>query len=147
LFAKQAEVDGTMTPELTALALAGLLQVVQYVLMSVPANLELGTGKTLGPRDPQRLGKPLIEQVSPRTGRLFRALNNHFEGLILFTLAVVVVTLGNQSTPLTAACAWTYLAARILYVPAYAFGLTPWRSLIWLAGFGATTLMLVAALI
>lgn len=135
-----------MTPELTALALAGLLQVVQFALMSVPANLELGPGKTLGPRDPDRLGKPLIEQVSPRTGRLFRALNNHFEGLILFTLAVVVVTLSGQSSGLTAACAWAYLVARILYVPAYAFGLVPWRSLIWMVGFGATTLMLLAAL-
>ena len=47
----------------------------------------------------------------------------------------------------TAACAWTYLIARILYVPAYAFGLVPWRSLIWMVGFGATTLMLLAALI
>lgn len=136
-----------MTPELTALTLAGLLQVVQYVLMSVPANLELGTRKTLSPRDPDRLGKPLIEQVSPRTGRLFRALNNHFEGLILFTLAVTVITLSNQSTPLTAACAWTYLMARILYVPAYAFGWVPWRSVIWAVGFLATATMLVAALI
>jgi uncharacterized MAPEG superfamily protein len=136
----------TMTPELTALALAGLLQVVQFALMSIPANLELGPGKTLGPRDPDRLGKPLIEQVSPRTGRLFRALNNHFEGLILFTLAVVVVTLSGQSSGFTAACAWTYLVARLLYVPAYAFGLVPWRSLIWMVGFGATTLMLLAAI-
>jgi uncharacterized MAPEG superfamily protein len=136
----------TMTPELTALTLAGLLQVVQFALMSIPANLELGPGKTLGPRDPDRLGKPLIEQVSPRTGRLFRALNNHFEGLILFTLAVVVVTLSGQSSGFTAACAWIYLVARILYVPAYAFGLVPWRSLIWFAGFSATTLMLLAAL-
>jgi uncharacterized MAPEG superfamily protein len=137
----------TMTPELTALALAGLLQVIQFMLMSIPANLELGPGKTLGPRDPDRLGKPLIEQVSPRTGRLFRALNNHFEGLILFTLAVVVVTLSGQSSGFTAACAWTYLIARVLYVPAYAFGLVPWRSLIWMVGFSATTLMLLAAFI
>ncbi len=35
-----------MTPELTALALAGLLQAVQFVLMAVPANLELGPGYT-----------------------------------------------------------------------------------------------------
>ena len=136
-----------MTPELTALALAGLLQAVQYVLMSVPANLELGPGKTLSPRDPDRLGRPLVEQVSPVTGRLFRALNNHFEGLILFTLAVTVVTLANQSTPFTQACAWIYLAARVLYVPAYAFGLVPWRSLIWFIGFGATILMIAASLI
>jgi len=136
-----------MPPELTALALAGLLQVVQYVLMSVPANRELGVAKTLSPRDPDRLGKPLVEQVSPRTGRLFRALENHFEGLILFTLAVTVVTLAEKSSPLTAACAWSYLAARVLYVPAYAFGLAPWRSLIWAVGFLATAAMLILALI
>ena len=136
-----------MTPEITVLALAGLLQGVQYILMSVPANLELGTAKTLSPRDPHRFGKPLAEQVSPPTGRLIRALNNHFEGLILFTLAVVVVTLSNQSTPFTAACAWVYLAARVLYIPAYAFGLVPWRSLIWAVGFLATVAMIGASLL
>ena len=135
-----------MTPELTVLTLAALLQVVQYLLMAIPANLELGPGKTLSPRDPDRLKQPLIDQVSLGTGRLFRALNNHFEGLILFTIACVVVTLADQSTPFTAACAWTYLAARVLYIPAYYFGLVPWRSLIWAVGFGATTLMLLAAL-
>ena len=136
-----------MTPEITVLALAGLLQGVQYILMSVPANLELGTAKTLSPRDPHRFGKPLAEQVSPPTGRLIRALNNHFEGLILFTLAVVVVTLSNQSTQFTAACAWTYLVARVLYIPAYAFGLVPWRSLIWAVGFLATVAMIGASLL
>jgi uncharacterized MAPEG superfamily protein len=136
-----------MTAELTALTLAGLLQVVQFALMAIPANLELGPGKTLSPRDPDRLGKPLAEQVKPETGRLFRALNNHFEGLILFTLAVVVITLSDQSSAFTATCAWVYLAARVAYIPAYWFGLSPWRSVIWFAGFLATTLMLIAALI
>ena len=136
-----------MTPELTVLALAGLLQGIQFVLISVPVNLELGTGKTMSPRDPHRMGKPLLEQVSPITGRLFRALNNHFEGLILFTLAVVVVTLANQSTGFTAACAWAYLGARVLYIPAYAFGLVPWRSVIWFVGFLATMAMIVASLL
>lgn len=136
-----------MTPELTTLALAALWQVVQIALMAIPANLELGTAKTLSPRDPERLKTPLMDQVSPRTGRLHRAMSNHFEGLILFTIAVLVVTLADRSTPLTQACAWTYLGARILYVPAYAFAWVPWRSLIWAVGLGATVLMLLAALI
>lgn len=136
-----------MTPELTVLALAGLLQAVQFVLVSVTANLELGTAKTMSPRDPHRLGKPLVEQLSPQSGRIYRALNNHFEGLILFTLAVVVVTLSGQSSGFTAACAWAYLVARVLYVPAYAFGLVPWRSVIWMVGFLATVAMILAALI
>ena len=129
-----------MPPEVTVLALAGLLQVIQYGLMAIPVNLELGLARTLSPRD----GEP--DQLSPRTGRLVRALNNHFEGLILFTLAVTVVTLGQTCGSPTAACAWTYLVARVLYIPAYAFGLTPWRSLIWSVGFAATVLMLLAAL-
>ncbi len=136
-----------MTTELYVLTLAALLQVVQYVLMAVPANLELGVGKTLSPRDPDRMDKPLQEQMSPVTGRLYRALNNHFEGLILFTIAVVVVTLADQSSPVTRFCAHTYLIARLIYIPAYAQGLRPWRSLIWFVGFAATVTMLIAALI
>ena len=33
-----------MTPELTALTLASLLQVVQYALFAIPANRDLGVG-------------------------------------------------------------------------------------------------------
>ncbi|MEN0079766.1 MAG: MAPEG family protein [Pseudomonadota bacterium] len=136
-----------MSSELTALTLAALLQVLQFVLMSVPANLELGPGKTTSARDRSRMGSSLEEQVSDKTGRLIRALNNHFEGLILFSIACVVVTLADASTQLTAICAYAYLAARVLYIPAYYFGWRPWRSLIWMVGFGATTLMLLAALL
>lgn len=135
-----------MTPELTVLALAALLQVGQIILMAVPANLEVGIRKTLSPRDRARLGGSLEEHLSLRTGRLKRAMDNHFEGLILFTIAVVIVTLGQQSTLLTTTCAWVYLGARVLYVPAYAFGLSPWRSLIWAVGLLATVIMVLAAL-
>jgi uncharacterized MAPEG superfamily protein len=135
-----------MTPELQVLAYAGLLQGVQYVLMSVSANLDLGPGKTMSARDVHRLGRPLAELLGVRAGRLYRAFTNHFEGLILFTLAVVVVTLSDRATGFSAACAWVYLGARILYVPAYFFGLSPWRSIIWFVGFLATMAMLGSAL-
>lgn len=136
-----------MTPELTALTLAALLQVVQYVLMAVPANIELGMGKTMSPRDRDRLGGSLEDQLSVKTARLKRALDNHFEGLILFAIAVFVTTWSDQGNGITAALSGLYLLARILYVPAYYFGWAPWRSLIWLAGFGATVLMLLLALL
>ncbi|MBE0454917.1 MAG: MAPEG family protein [Roseovarius sp.] len=131
-----------MTPELTALTLAALLQAVQFLLYAVPANLELGPGYTMSARD-----REPSRQMSERTARLGRALSNHFEGLILFTIAVIVVTFTKITSPLTAACAVTYLAARVLYIPAYYFGLRPWRSLIWAVGFLATLLMLLAALV
>ena len=129
-----------MTTELTVLALAGLLQGLQFVSLAVAANLQVGPRVTMGPRD----DAPPLKGTA---GRLQRALNNHFEGLILFSLAVVVVTLGGQASGLTAACAWIYLAARILYVPAYILGWVPWRSFIWCLGFGATMLMILAALV
>jgi uncharacterized MAPEG superfamily protein len=131
-----------VTPELTALALAGLLQAAQFVLMAVAVNREVGSARTLSPRD----GDDIMRDLSPRAGRLVRAMNNHFEGLILFTLAVVVVTLGDRSSGFTAACAWTYLAARVLYIPAYAYGWNPWRSAIWTAGWLATLAMILASL-
>jgi len=131
-----------MTPELTALALAALLQAVQFVLYAIPANLELGPGYTMSARD-----RPPSREMSARTARLGRALNNHFEGLILFTIAVLVVTLGQAASPFTAACAWVYLGARVLYIPAYAYDLRPWRSLVWAVGFFATLLMILASLV
>ena len=58
-----------------------------------------------------------------------------------------MITFSDQGSLVTAICAVTYLCARILYIPAYYFGLRPWRSLIWAVGFFATVTMLVAALI
>jgi len=136
-----------MSHELMALALALLLQAVQFGLMAVPANLELGPKTTTSPRDRARLGGALEDQLSPRTARLHRALNNHFEALILFTIAVVVVVMSGTGSALTASCAWVYLAARILYIPAYAFGWSPWRSVIWAFGFLATVTMVISALL
>ncbi len=131
-----------MTPELTALTLAALLQVVQFLLYSIPANRELGPGYTMSARD-----SPPSRQMSERTARLGRAFDNHFQGLILFAIAVAVIQMSGQNTTFTATCAWAYLIARIAYVPAYAMGLRPHRSIIWSIGFLATLLMLLASLV
>ncbi len=74
-----------MTPELTALVLAALLQTLQFVSFATLANRDLTPGYTSSPRD-----RPPSRQMSNLTARLQRALNNHFRGLILFPLAVVV---------------------------------------------------------
>lgn len=130
-----------MTPELTVLTLAALLQVVQFALYAVPANLEMGTGYTMSARD-----REPSKEMSIKTARLGRAMSNHFEGLILFTIAVGVIQMSGQNSGFTAACAWVYLIARIGYIPAYALGWRPGRSVIWMSGFVATILMLLAAL-
>lgn len=129
-----------MTPELTALTLAALLQILQLCLYSVVGQAAVGAKIALKPRD-----NPV--DMPGKAGRVQRALNNHFEGLILFSIACAVITISDQSTGVTVACAWAYLIARVLYIPAYVFGWVPWRSAIWAVGFFATTLMLIAALI
>ena len=129
-----------MTPELTILTLAALLQAVQFAIFSVAAQMQVGTRYAASSRDVPR-------QLTGLAGRAQRALNNHFEGLILFSIAVMVVTYSDIGDAFTAAAALVYLAARILYVPAYLFGWTPWRSLIWFAGFLATVFMLIWCLL
>ncbi len=129
-----------MPIELKVLGYAALLQLVQFVLMAAPVSAQLGIAYTGGHRDEQL-------QATGVPGRLKRAFDNHFEGLILFTIAVLVIVLGDASTGLTEKCAWAYLWARILYVPAYAWGVFLVRSLIWGIGFTATAIMLVVALV
>lgn len=129
-----------MPVELQMLAYAALLQFVQILLMAVPVNIQLGPAYTAGPRDEER-------RPTGIPGRLKRAVDNHFEGLTLFAIAVVVVVLGDAASALTAQCAWAYLIARILYVPAYVAGIYLLRSLIWAVGFFATLIMLLAAVL
>ncbi len=129
-----------MTLELQILAATGLLWALQLCLLAVAANLQLGPRYLMGPRDEPR-------RLEGLAGRLQRAQTNLTESLLLFTVAVAVLALGGaESTPLTRACALVYLGARLGYLPAYAFGLSPWRSLIWAVGFLATLVLLLVAL-
>jgi hypothetical protein len=137
-----------MTPELTALTLAALLQVVQFVLMSVPANLELGPGKTASPRDRDRMGKlaggaaqPKNRAPLPRAQQPFRGadpLRHRLHG---------DHRLGPVLRPSPPPAPGPISARASSTCPAYYFGWAPWRSLIWFVGFTATTLILLAALI
>lgn len=129
-----------MTTELTALAVTAILQVIIILIAGYSLNRDVGADWNVGPRDTE-------PKLSARTQRLRRAVDNHVENLGLFTVAVVVVTLSGASSGVTAVCAWIFVAARILYVPAYAFGWTPWRSVIFMVGLIATLAMIVAALL
>ncbi len=126
--------------EIHILALSGLLTCVQFALMAVPANMQLGPKWTMGPRDEPRV-------MTGLAGRLHRAFNNQLEGLTLFAVAAVCVTLLDASTPFTRGAAAVYLAARVVYIPLYALGVPLWRSVVWSVGFGATACMLAAALV
>lgn len=129
-----------MSAELTALGLAALLQATQIALAGAVMNRDVGAKWNASARDTQ-------PEFSALTGRLRRAVNNHFEALVLFTIAVVLVSMSDATNVWTVFYSWLYLLARVLYVPAYAFGWSPWRSLIWAVGFFSTLAMILIALI
>lgn len=126
--------------ELLVLGLAAILQAVQIGLAAWSMNRDGLAAWNASPRDS-------APSFSPLTGRLRRAVDNHFEALVFFTIAVVLVQFTGSNGTLTAACAWAYLVARILYVPAYALGWVPWRSVIFGIGFVATMAMILAAIL
>lgn len=127
-----------MTPELAALAATAAIQLVMVGVAQRSLTADIGVQGNIGPRDGSLA-------LSPKTQRLRRAVDNHVENIGLFIIAVVVVSLAGANSTFTALCAWTYVAARALYLPAYAFGWAPWRSLLWSLGLIATFAMLAAA--
>lgn len=135
--------DGSaMTPELIALALSALVLAVQFALYSVRAQMDVGTGYAMSPRD-----RDPSRALGTLAGRLQRAYDNHLSALTFFAPAALILAVTDQTTQTTATLAFAYLAARIAYVPAYAFGWMPWRSVIWMVGFGATIALYLIALL
>ncbi|MBJ2150467.1 MAPEG family protein [Paracoccus sp. IB05] len=128
-----------MTSELSALVIAILLQAAAIGIAGAQMNRELGLRYNAGPRDKS-------PEMSPRLGRLRRAVANGFEGLAMFAPLVLVVVIAGKTSALTAIAAWVYVLARLAYIPAYALAWSPWRSVIWLAGFLATILLAGIAL-
>ncbi len=129
-----------MTHELIALALVCVLHLVLVRWSQALLNRDIGINGNTSPRDGD-LG------LAQDTLRLRRALANHTENIGLFIAAVVIVTQSDQSTWFTAICAYIYVAARAVYIPAYRYGWAPWRSVIYLVGLLTTFLMIIAAFI
>ena len=125
-----------MTTELVALGWTLVLAVVQLFLHTGARNRETGLQYNMGPRDG---GAPPEGVV---TGRLHRARENLYETLPLFAAAVLIAHVAGREGTVTAYAAWTYLVARIVYVPLYAFGVPMVRSLVWGLGLAAVAVYL-----
>jgi len=129
-----------MSAELAALAAMVFVQVAAVVWSQRSLEADIGHEGNVRPRDGDL-------DLSTRTNRLRRALGNHTENIGLFIIAVVLVELTGANSWITALAAWIFVAARALYLPAYAFGWVPWRSVIWVTGLLATLVMVIATLL
>ncbi len=130
-----------MTPELAALSTLALVHFATVFLAQRFLTRDIGTKGNMGTRE------NLDAQLSETTLRLRRATANFVENVGPFIIAVVVVVLAGKTSTVTAILAWAYVAARVLYVPAYALAWVPGRSLIWIAGTAATLALLIIGLV
>lgn len=130
-----------MTPELAALAATAFIHLAAVLWSQRALEADVGRDGNTSPRD------GVEARLSGHTLRLRRALANHTENIGLFITAVVLVQFTQSNGWLTAIAAWVFVAARALYLPAYAFGWVPWRSLIFSAGLVSCFVMILASLL
>jgi len=128
-----------MPIEITMLAWAGLLAVVQVLIPVLFATPAWGLNYLAGPRDEGR-------KLDGVGGRAARADVNMITAIALFAPAALAVTLTQQASPTTALAAQTFFWARLVYLPIYMAGV-PWlRTLVWLVGLAATVALYIALL-
>ncbi|HZZ34400.1 MAG TPA: MAPEG family protein [Caulobacteraceae bacterium] len=119
-----------MTNDLWALVAVILLASVQLTISSVLTLRQLGGVWVAGPRDEPR-------EATGLSGRFVRAHRNLLEIFPQFLASLFVVHAAHADGRLTAIGAWTFVAGRVLYVPAYAYAPPGVRPVCWLiAWFG-----------
>ncbi len=90
----------------------------------------------LGPRDDNRQSGNIV------AGRLKRALENLLETYPAFVALALALALTGKTGGIAATGAWLWLAARVVYVPLYAFGVPAVRTLAWVVSIVGILMML-----
>lgn len=113
-----------MKPELTLLAWAVVLTLVQAVIAVQGAMMQVGLPALAGNRE----GMPEIKGWG---GRAARAHRNMLENLVLFAALVLVAVAAGRTNATTLLGAQIFLGARIAYALVYLVGI-PWlRTGVW----------------
>lgn len=117
-----------MPTELLVLALAAALLMVHVMLAGHIRTRQYGTEWNMGARDAE------MPPLNPLAGRLLRAQENYQETLAVAVIALLGVVVADKTSDLTAAAAWVWLGARVIYLPLYASGVPKVRTLVWAIG-------------
>lgn len=120
--------------EITVLGWSVVLLLAQIILQAV-SIYDLGP-YLLGPRDDNRQSGNIV------AGRLKRALENLLETYPAFVALALALALTGQTGGMAATGAWLWLAARVVYVPLYAFGVPAVRTLAWVVSIVGILMML-----
>ncbi|MFN0264979.1 MAPEG family protein [Tepidamorphus sp. 3E244] len=128
-----------MSTDLTMLVAAAFVALFQIWIYGIFAVREVGGKYAAGPRD----GGYTVTGIA---GRLQRSYVNILETLPLFAIGVLVAHVAGKADATTAIASQVYLAARIAYIPAYAFGSSWMRPVIWGIATAAIVVILFKAL-
>ena len=128
-----------LTSELSILLTYGLVVGLLLGLKLTGMMTQLDMGYLLSSRDESRTLEGML-------GRTNRALDNSVTALVLFAVPVLVLAVRDTYTGQSLLAAQVFIAARIVYIPAYIFGVVGLRTAVWLAGFLATLVLYFLAL-
>ncbi|MGB3415184.1 MAG: MAPEG family protein [Mesorhizobium sp.] len=120
--------------EIAVLGWSVVLLLAQIILQAV-SIYDLGP-YLLGPRDDNRQSGNIV------AGRLKRALENLLETYPAFVALALALALTGKTGGIAATGAWLWLAARVVYVPLYAFGVPAVRTLAWVVSIVGILMML-----
>ncbi|HSG54868.1 MAG TPA: MAPEG family protein [Paracoccaceae bacterium] len=130
-----------MTTELMVLVLGAMLLLVHIMLAVHFKTRQYGKDWNMGARD------EALPPLDPVAGRLERARDNFAETYPVAIVALLAVTLLDRSSIVTETAAWTWLAARVIYLPLYWTGVPKVRTLVWGVSLLALLVLLGAALV
>jgi uncharacterized MAPEG superfamily protein len=112
-----------MTTELIVLAWGCVLGIVHIWAAVRAKTRQYGTKWNVSARDEEQ------PPLGPVAGRLARAQANYFETFPIMAAAILLVSAAGLTGRWTAIGAIVWLAARIVYLPLYAFGVPVVRTL------------------
>lgn len=128
-----------LSNELSILLTYGLLVALLLGLKLTGMMTQLDMGYLLSSRDTHRTLEGMV-------GRTERAFNNSVIALVLFAVPILVLAVRDNFTGESLLASQVFLAARVVYIPAYVFGIVGLRTVVWLVGFLATVLLYFLAL-
>jgi uncharacterized MAPEG superfamily protein len=120
-----------MPTELLVLGLGAVLLLVHILLAGHYRTRQYGTAWNMGARD------EAMPPLDPVPARLLRAQANFLETFPVAIVALIGVVIAGKASGLTAAAAWIWLGARVVYLPLYWSGIPKVRTLVWVVGLAA----------
>jgi uncharacterized MAPEG superfamily protein len=129
-----------MTTELSVLAWGCVLALVHIFVAVRFKTRQYGTKWNMGARDEE------LPAPQPIVGRLARAQANFLETFPVMAAAILIVSVADLETRMTALGALLWLGARVIYLPLYAAGVPKVRTVIFIVSIAGIALVLRPAL-